>query len=246
MLTSFDLLVWEINKLYPIHSYGILVINTQPASRSRVITRIPYSSWGITNIAMYVHFNHDGYCTGPLVQILVRKVFLSRHAVAWQILTSAPCNYILYRRGAHLHEGSKCLIYLSTYLKIFDKVSHQHLILKLHYYGIRGYMLHWISSFLLDQTQRVICGGYTSETVDVISGVPQGTVLGPLLFLVNINDITHVISSSCYLFADDCIICKQINSPTDSNILQDNLIQVEKWEKAWHMKFNIKNVWLLQ
>jgi len=81
----------------------------------------------------------------------------------------------------------------------------------------------------------VICGGYTSETVDVTSGILQGTVLGPLLFLVYINDITHIISSSCNLFADDCIIYKQINSPTDRNILQDDLTQLEKWEKAWHI-----------
>jgi len=91
----------------------------------------------------------------------------------------------------------------------------------------------------------VICGGYASETVDVTSGVPQGTVLGPLLFLVYINDITHVVSSSCRLFVDDCIIYKQINSPTDSNILQDDLTQLEKWEKAWHMKFNIKKCMVL-
>ena len=89
----------------------------------------------------------------------------------------------------------------------------------------------------------MICGGYTSETVDVTSGVPQGTVLGPLLFLVYINDITHVVSSSCRLFVDDCIIYKQINSPTDSNILQDDLTQLEKWEKVCLI---LNNIWFLQ
>ena len=78
-----------------------------------------------------------------------------------------------------------------------------------------------------------------SDPIDILSGVPQGSVLGPLLFLVYINDIANYVSSPCRLFADDCIIYKQINSPTDAKILQDDLLHLERWEKTWHMKFNI-------
>ena len=78
-----------------------------------------------------------------------------------------------------------------------------------------------------------------SDPIDIFSGVPQGSVLGPLLFLVYINDIANYVSSPCRLFADDCIIYKQINSPTDAKILQDDLLHLERWEKTWNMKFNI-------
>ena len=63
--------------------------------------------------------------------------------------------------------------------------------------------------------------------------------MGPLFFIVYINDITNCVSSLCRLFADDCIIYRQIDLPTDANILQDDLLQLERWEKTWHMKFNI-------
>ena len=79
--------------------------------------------------------------------------------------------------------------------------------------------------------------------VDILSGVPQGTMLGPLLFVVYINDITDNVSSSCQLFADDCILHRQINSPTDAAILQNDLKELENWEKVWKMKFNIESVW---
>ena len=119
--------------------------------------------------------------------------------------------------------------------KAFDKVPHEHLILKLQYYGIRGNTLDWISSFLSNRTQRVVRGGFASDPVDTLSGVPQGTLLGSLLFLVYINDITDYVSSSCWLFADDCILYRQINSPTDAAILQNDLKGLENWE-AWKMK----------
>ena len=71
------------------------------------------------------------------------------------------------------------------------------------------------------------------------------SVLGPLLFLIYINGITDYVSSSCRLFADDCIIYKQIISPTDARVLQDDLSQLERWEKTWQMKFNIDKCMVL-
>ena len=90
--------------------------------------------------------------------------------------------------------------------KAFDKVVHRYLLLKLEYYGIRHQILQWISSFLSGRTQYVTCNGFQSLSIDVISGVPQGTVLGPLLFLIYINDLHNRVASSYSLFADDCLL----------------------------------------
>jgi len=96
------------------------------------------------------------------------------------------------------------------FCKVFDKVPHHHLKLKLEYYGIKNSVLQWISSFLHSHTQQVVCGGSISDPVNVTSGVSQGTVLGPLLFLIYINDLPDCITSSCGLFADDCLLYRKI------------------------------------
>lgn len=90
--------------------------------------------------------------------------------------------------------------------KAFDKVPHKRLLSKLWNYGVRGNTHGWIQSFLVDRTQRVVVDGEASDWVHVESGVPQGTVLGPVLFLAFINDLPRSVQSRVCLFADDCVI----------------------------------------
>ena len=97
------------------------------------------------------------------------------------------------------------------FCKAFDKVPHQRLFLKLNQFGIKGNILRWIESFLTSHTQpEVVLEGATSNQVHVTSGFPQGTVLGPLLFLIYINDIENDIDSQIRLFADDCLLYRVI------------------------------------
>ena len=96
--------------------------------------------------------------------------------------------------------------------KAFDKVSHRHLLLKLEHYGIRGPTLSWIGDFLTNRTQRVMIEGTQSETAPMTSEVPQGSVLGLLLFLCYINDLPTCVSSDIRLFADDCLLYRTIHS----------------------------------
>ena len=98
--------------------------------------------------------------------------------------------------------------------KAFDKVPHKHLCNKLNYYGIRGSTLQWIED-LCDCSQQVVMDGYSSDNLPVISGVPQGTMLGPLLFLYYINDLPECVSCNICLYADDVLLYNIIKSEKD-------------------------------
>jgi hypothetical protein len=119
------------------------------------------------------------------------------------------------------------------------KVPHQHLLHNLAYYGITGKTHEWIRGFLSGRTQCVAVDGEESEWCPVISGVPQGSVMGPVLFLIFINDITDGIKSSMRLFADDSVIYRNIRSPDDQQALHHDLVKVFEWAERWGMSFNV-------
>ncbi|MCG8075849.1 MAG: reverse transcriptase family protein, partial [Candidatus Thiodiazotropha taylori] len=127
---------------------------------------------------------------------------------------------------------------LLDFSKTFDKVPHQRLLLKLHHYGVRNKTLKWIESFLSCRSQQVLLDGVSSKPAAVTSGVPQGTVLGPLLFLAYINDMPECVKSICRLFADDSLLYKEINTPADAEALQEDLNKLQEWERLWLMEFN--------
>ena len=123
--------------------------------------------------------------------------------------------------------------------KAFDTVPHRRLLSKLKFYGVRGQLHHWISSWLTGRHQRVIVDGESSDATPVKSGVPQGTILGPLMFLAYINDINENITSSIRLFADDCVIYKTVTSVQEAEQLQDDLQKIYEWTNKWQMKLNV-------
>ena len=129
---------------------------------------------------------------------------------------------------------------LLDFSKAFDKVDHEGLLLKLEHLGIRGSLLDWTRSFLIDRTQRVVVDGKESTPSNVQSGVPQGTVLGPLFFLVYINDISKGLSkgTKLNLFADDSLLYRIIRSKEDIQILQKDLNLLQLWEIKWKMEFH--------
>ena len=129
---------------------------------------------------------------------------------------------------------------LLDFSKAFDKVDHEGLLLKLENLGIRNSLLFWIKSFLIGREQRVLVDGKESELKPVLSGVPQGTVLGPLFFLIYINDISKGLTpgTSLRLFADDSLLYRTIKNEEDSIILQNDLNKLQLWEKKWKMEFH--------
>ena len=130
--------------------------------------------------------------------------------------------------------------------KAFDKVPHDKLLFKLDAYGIRGQLQDWIRSFLTKRNMRVIVEGSASSETTVDSGVPQGTVLGPLLFLCHINDLPDRAKFSFVrLFADDCLLYRTIRNIDDQLALQEDLRQLEIWASDWGMSFNAAKCYIL-
>ena len=122
--------------------------------------------------------------------------------------------------------------------KAFDTVPHARLIKKLISYGIHGKMLSWVKSFLNNRKQRVVVNKDMSEWSEVTSGVPQGSVLGPTLFLIYINDIDDMIESTIRLFADDTKLFSSTEVPLDNDQIQRDTDRLSQWSDTWLLKFN--------
>jgi len=124
-----------------------------------------------------------------------------------------------------IRKASSHIIFLD-FSKAFDLVPHRRLLLKLEHIGVRGTLLHWVRGFLSNREQRVIIDGQMSDWAQVTSGVPQGSILGPLLFLIYVNDTDSDISSSVRLFTDDFIIYQDVRNTVDSELLQQDLYKL--------------------
>ena len=130
--------------------------------------------------------------------------------------------------------------------KAFDTVPHAGLLGKLEHYGIDSKILLWITNFLNNRKQRVVVDGSFSSFADVESGVPQGTVLGPLIFLVHINDLPSCVNSKVRLFADDCLLYREIKNNQDQIDMQRDLDALMDWGSTWGMKLNAKKCNIMQ
>ena len=165
--------------------------------------------------------------------------FRERLSTVTQLLTS------VHDWATTLEQRGQVDVILLDFSKAFDKVSHLHLSAKLDFYGIRGSILRWIDAFLSGRQQAVSVNGKHSSWGNVTSGVPQGSVLGPALFLVYINDIQEKIKSDIRLFADDSILYREIHNVEDHQILQEDINTLAEWATTWLMEFNVKKCAIL-
>ena len=122
-------------------------------------------------------------------------------------------------------------------MKAFDTVPHKRLIYKLRMNGISPSILRWIEGFLTGRKQ-VCVNGSMSKWADVTSGIPQGSVLGPILFVIYINDLPNEIKSDIYMFADDTKVFRTIKTNDDQCILQDDLDELTAWSTKWLLTFH--------
>nr|VZH94453.1 unnamed protein product [Spirometra erinaceieuropaei] len=152
----------------------------------------------------------------------------------------------LERWTRSVDEGNALHVVYIDFKKAFDSVPHQRLLHKLSRTGVRGNLLKWIQSFLLDRCQTVHVGGQKSTEVAVESGVPQGSVLGPTLFIIYVNDCVSELDCGVAMFADDITLWSVIRTADDEEHLQENLNRLQQWSKACLLPFNEKKCNILR
>ena len=138
-------------------------------------------------------------------------------------------------------EGVPYDVIFLDFAKAFDKVPRERLLEKLRAHGIRGKTLLWIRNWLSGRTQRVVINGKCSGWREVLSGVPQGSVLGPILFLIFINDLGRVarMIDALRKFADDTKLGQRAETMQERESMQEALDNLCQWADTWGMQFNV-------
>jgi len=141
-----------------------------------------------------------------------------------------------------LENGGRIDVLYTDLEKAFDRVPHKRLLRKLKRYNLHPDLIDWIKAFLSDRKQRVHLNGIYSSWASVLSGIPQGSILGPLLFIIYINDLPDSLNvdSNIFLYADDAKLYRHISTSQDSSSLQDDINKLANWTNEWLIKLNIK------
>ena len=158
--------------------------------------------------------------------------FFSGRSTETQLLTS------LHQWQKSLDSNIPVDVIYMDFRKAFDSVPHARLVTKLKSYGVQGNLLQWIDSFLTGRTQHVNVNNQKSEEKEVTSGVPQGSVLGPTLFIYFINDLPLTSTVETKIFADDTKVYTSIQNEQDANNLQMTINNMHQWTNTWLLKFN--------
>ena len=218
---------WLSANVTPIHKKGLKdnVENYRPISLTCICCKL---------MEHIIHSHISKYLECNKILLKNQHGFRNNHSCTTQLISA------LHDFSYSLNNRRSVCIAVFDFSKAFDTVPHKLLLRKLQYYGICGNTHNWIAAFLTSRLQRVVLDGTQSEWLPVTSGVPQGSVLGPLLFLLYINDIASGVSSTIRLFADDLIIYRDISSENSHNLLQNDINVLFDWSQRWLMKFNSK------
>jgi len=227
--------IWKFAVVCPVFKKGMSsnVSNYRPISLTSIVCKIMEA------------IVKDQVISYMLANDLITKQqhgFLSRHSTCSQLIESVN-DWTLALNARHCVD----VVYVD-FSKAFDCVVHSKLIYKLQSYGIGGPLLAWISDFLSNRTQAVRVGRDLSSCRQVISGVPQGSVLGPLLFLLYINDIVDIFGSKLgvKLYADDVKIYLVMDDVCSKEVLQIGLDNLSVWCANWQMSLSVKKCFVLQ
>ena len=151
------------------------------------------------------------------------------HGFLWGLSCERQLISVVHEWARTLNTHGQADVIFLDFSKVFDSVllEHVQLLLKPHHYSFCGKMHTWLHSFLANRRQRIVVNGSSSRWSTVLSGVPQGTLLGPTLFLLFVNNFPDRVVSGIKMFADDCIIFCNVNSPQDHLALQSDLNSLE-------------------
>lgn len=218
---------WRRANISPIHKKGSKMepLNYRPVSLTSVISKVIES---IIREKIVQHLNDNNLITDK------QHGFRSKRSC----LTNMLC-YLDDLVNA-VDEGLSVDVNYLDCEKAFDRVPHHRLHIKLKAMGIDGGILVWIMNFLGERYHRVKIRNTTSDWLPVISGVPQGSVLGPVLFLIYINDLVGNLESAASLFADDAKIYKILRTEADVAALRRDMERLDEWSKKWLLSFNVE------
>lgn len=219
-------LAWKLSNVVPVHKKDDQNIpdNYRPIS---LLSNLGKS------MEKCVHKHVYNYCITNNIISPLQSGFVHGDSTTYQLLD-------LYNTFCEaVDSGKEVRVVFCDISKAFDRVWHDGLLHKLSCIGISGKLLNWFQDYLTDRKQRVVINGFASGFKPVIAGVPQGSILGPLLFLIYINDIVRTLNCNVRLFADDTSLYVVVESPaTAANILNDNLTNVHNWADQWLVSFN--------
>ena len=219
--------LWKHANVTPIHKDGDRV----PVEHYRGISlliitgkcheRLVYNAI-YDRVTAFIHSSHHGFLRG---RSCTTQLLLAHHDWSKALDNSGQVDVVFI-----------------DFAKAFDLVNHSILLTKLYQYGVRGSLLEWCRDYLTDRQQRVVVKGEVSDWLTITSGKPQGSLLGPLFFIIYINDLPGIISkdSSIALYADDSKLYRIINSPDDMSSFQGDLDKISDWCKENKMKINTK------
>ena len=215
---------WKIANVVPIHKQGnrSLPSNYRPISLTCICCKL------LEHIIMHnlnIHLEHI--------------IHNNQHGFRKSLSCSTQLITVVHDLASSIDKGIEVHAVVLDFSKAFDRVPHHRLIDKLVRNNVCSYITRWIASFLSDRLQRVVIDDMTSDLVPVTSGVPQGSVLGPALFILYINDIVgSVTNSTIRLFADDTLVYSQITNAKDHQLFQKDLNSLLQWSTQNQMSFN--------
>ena len=219
--------LWKQANVVPIHKKELRskMDNYRPVSLLSVVGKI------LERIIFKYVFN---FFRDNFVITLFQSGFLPGHSTVTQLLE------VYNELCKAVDKGREVRVIFLDISKAFDRVWHKGLIFKLQQSGISGQLLSWFIDYLQDRFQRVVVNGQQSEWKEIKAGVPQGSVLGPTLFLIFINDIVYVIRHcKIRMFADDtCLIIEVDNRESTAEHINEDLESVDAWSKQWLVNFS--------
>lgn len=185
-----------------------------------------------------------------IAEFLEHNKLLSNHQHGFRKNLSTTTQLIttIHEIASTLDSAGQIDLVFLDFSKAFDRVCHSKLLTKLHRFGLPSFIINWIQQYLSYRSQFVVIDGYPSRRLPVTSGVPQGSVLGPILFLMYVNDITTSVcpDAEIRLFADDCLIFKKVTCQNDQISLNRSLARIHEWCTTWSMSLNSEKTVLLR